>query len=299
MKKYYFSKDKYIEREGRADYECRKEWVDICDGKEVIEGHVVGTPYLATKYWCICNDYGEKKSTQTMKFRCTGYKKGERVFTIGKVYDWSEDSFVSDTGFNFNTKPCPFARGTDPTKWELACWYTFEAVPSETDMKIVITTDGKKTTATLFEGETIVKKAIARCHPKDEFDFETGAKISFERLAETFQKSKQEEKTFVPHLMLYYPSRNYGVIGEPTNYKDAVGRPLFVGDTVEHYRNGKSFGETVIVDAKPDGKYVMGIQIYCNEEEGTTGGWAIVKKRSFKDVKNGEKVYNIIYVKEQ
>ena len=49
-------------------------------------------------------------------------------------------------------------------------------------MKIVITSDEKKTTARLYEGKTLVKSETARCSPADEFDFGIGAKIAFERL---------------------------------------------------------------------------------------------------------------------
>lgn len=48
--------------------------------------------------------------------------------------------------------------------------------------KIVITTDGKITTAKLYDGKKFVKKAKASCSPEDEFNFDTGALIAFSRL---------------------------------------------------------------------------------------------------------------------
>ena len=48
--------------------------------------------------------------------------------------------------------------------------------------KIVITTDGKTTTANLYDGKNVVKTTTAKCSPDDTFDFETGAKIAFDRL---------------------------------------------------------------------------------------------------------------------
>ena len=48
--------------------------------------------------------------------------------------------------------------------------------------KIVITTNGKITNATLYNGDKYVKSATARCNPEDEFNFETGALIAFSRL---------------------------------------------------------------------------------------------------------------------
>ena len=50
------------------------------------------------------------------------------------------------------------------------------------DKKIIITTDGKTTKARFYDGKKLIKEAIARCHPDDEFDFETGVRIAFDRL---------------------------------------------------------------------------------------------------------------------
>lgn len=63
------------------------------------------------------------------------------------------------------------------------------------DNKIVITTDGMETVAKLYDGKKIIKRATAKCSPNDEFNFETGAKIAFERLIEeTLAEEKPIEK---------------------------------------------------------------------------------------------------------
>ena len=59
--------------------------------------------------------------------------------------------------------------------------------------KIVITTDGNKTLARLYENNEVIRTAEAKCSPEDTFEFETGAKLAFERLME-----KKDE--FVPYL---------------------------------------------------------------------------------------------------
>lgn len=61
---------------------------------------------------------------------------------------------------------------------------------------IVITTDGKTTTATMHEGKKVIKAATAKCSEKDTFDFAEGARIAFERLQgrEPFQKEKKPER---------------------------------------------------------------------------------------------------------
>ena len=53
---------------------------------------------------------------------------------------------------------------------------------SKSNQKIVITNDGKTTTAKLYDGKKFVKAAKAMCSPEDEFDIVTGAMIAFSRL---------------------------------------------------------------------------------------------------------------------
>lgn len=50
------------------------------------------------------------------------------------------------------------------------------------DKKIIITTDGRITKARFYDGKKLIKEASTRCHPDDEFDFATGAKLAFNRL---------------------------------------------------------------------------------------------------------------------
>lgn len=64
------------------------------------------------------------------------------------------------------------------------CSYLWSEVHSliPTEQKIVITHDGKTTTATLYEENKKVKTATAKCSPEDTFDFNVGAEIAFNRL---------------------------------------------------------------------------------------------------------------------
>lgn len=61
------------------------------------------------------------------------------------------------------------------------------------DQKIVITTDGRVTKATMYEGKQKVKTAEAKCSPSDTFDFNYGASLALERL--TGQKYGKVETT--------------------------------------------------------------------------------------------------------
>lgn len=60
---------------------------------------------------------------------------------------------------------------------------------------IVITTDGKTTTATMREGKKVLKTAEAKCNADDTFDFAEGARIAFERLQgrDPFPEEKKPE----------------------------------------------------------------------------------------------------------
>ena len=53
---------------------------------------------------------------------------------------------------------------------------------SDSTKKIVITTDGKTTTAKMYDGKSCIKVSESRCCPSDAFDFQTGAEIAFNRL---------------------------------------------------------------------------------------------------------------------
>ena len=56
--------------------------------------------------------------------------------------------------------------------------------------KVVITTDGKTTTAKMYEGKKVLKTAKSQCSPKDTFDFSVGAKLALERLTKKEPKFK-------------------------------------------------------------------------------------------------------------
>ncbi len=82
------------------------------------------------------------------------------------------------------------------------CWnFTDDMLYSaKSENKILITVDGDKTLARLYENNKIIKTAEARCYPEDEFDFETGAKLAFERLFDNVDKAREPKYNakFVP-----------------------------------------------------------------------------------------------------
>lgn len=65
-----------------------------------------------------------------MKVRCTGYKTGERYFTIGNIYEWVDGELRSDNGYKYSS----LAQGEDPAEWSLNDWYTFEKIVDDDEM---------------------------------------------------------------------------------------------------------------------------------------------------------------------
>ena len=65
----------------------------------------------------------------------------------------------------------------------LGVWCKVKCLVKEpSNDKVVITTDGVTTKATLYSKNTKVRTATAKCSPDDEFDFAVGAKLAMERL---------------------------------------------------------------------------------------------------------------------
>lgn len=67
--------------------------------------------------------------------------------------------------------------------FNVECKY-FDLVQPDNKQKVVITSDGKTTTAILYNGKERVKTAKAECSPEDTFSLETGAKLALDRLFE-------------------------------------------------------------------------------------------------------------------
>lgn len=123
---------------------------------------------------------------------CTGYTSNERNFTVGKVYDVKDGIVTCDDGFEYNGRCNRKLRETfDGFKTFFKRWYNFELVVE--CPKIVITSDGKTTTAKKYYPDGRVDVGIAECHPEDTFDFDIGVKVALERLLPEKKTEKVEE----------------------------------------------------------------------------------------------------------
>lgn len=76
--------------------------------------------------------------------------------------------------------------GLDEYRWnyvetEFNAWRKIEK-NQNTSTRCVIISDGKTTTAKMYDGDKLVKESVAKCSPDDEFNLEYGMHLAFHRL---------------------------------------------------------------------------------------------------------------------
>lgn len=119
--------------------------------------------------------------------------------------------------------------------------------------------------------------------------------------------SEDKDTDFEPHLSLQRQegeSVNFGRIGEKTNIRDIAGRALNVGDTVNLYcikDNGRlDFHEEKPIAKDDDSEFVMGIKgVSLTDGVSFDADWVIVLNRRHTEVKDGEIVGSIKYIKSE
>ena len=137
-------------------------------------------------------------------------KKAGNLFTVGEVYNFTNNTIVSDGGFRFGHWD------DDTTLNEINEWfapyYKFELV---VENKIIITTDGKTTNATLYRGD-MKFVGEAYCSPEDKFDFMFGANLAMKRLNEVINPKLKIEIGKKYKLKEFDKVENNFGINEPT-----------------------------------------------------------------------------------
>lgn len=112
------------------------------------------------------------------------------------------------------------------------------------------------------------------------------------------EESEKPVDEFKPYLENH--GTNYGIIGEETPFKDAIGRPLRVGDTVEVYDSDNELrGERAVVSEKFQGAFVMGINLACGTNGEIGYGFKIILKRRHEEIADGETVGCVKYIKSE
>lgn len=92
-----------------------------------------------------------------------------------------DDTMISVLGVPFRGE---FGAEVDPKYFDL--------IEEKQPQKIVITTDGKTTTAVLYNGKQRIKEAKATCAEGDEFNFNYGAALALSRLNGLIAKAKKK-----------------------------------------------------------------------------------------------------------
>ena len=105
-----------------------------------------------------------------------------------------------------------------------------------------------------------------------------------------------EKRRYDPRLVQEDSFSDYGFVGDETPYEDVFGTPLYVGDVVEIFADGKrSLGDSFVVAKSGGAPSIMGICPSCDAKSGTIGdGFSILLKRSYRYVKPGEKHLTIL-----
>lgn len=86
--------------------------------------------------------------------------------------------------------------------------------------KIVITTDGVTTTAKMYCGKTVIKKAEAKCAPGDKFDFEFGARLAMDRLVKDTKSGRTTINDVIDSMTKKQKDTMYYLVGQAIRKKD-------------------------------------------------------------------------------
>lgn len=74
-----------------------------------------------------------EQNNKNYKVRCVGYKRKERYFTIGKVYDVVNGKITNDNGFIYwDPKNYRDYNDVNNVIEYLSAWYEFEMVTDDT-----------------------------------------------------------------------------------------------------------------------------------------------------------------------
>ena len=104
-------------------------------------------------------------------------------------------------------------------------------------------------------------------------------------------------KVFIPHME--WPFGDCGVLGTKTKYKDAVGRELCLGDTVELYdSNAEYLGIYPIIANDDYGQFVLSIAGACDYRTGEIKqGFKVIKACGYESIADGEVIEDVKYIK--
>ena len=216
MKIFSYEKYKRAEKDDRT-------WARESDGHIVRGMEILGTDYICyglnVDAWCI--DYTLKPGD---KVRIAN-KRGEMWNKAGKMDHWMGKVMTVDKVL-YDGRSAEMQESKDENSglnWMfneedfVEVLTAFDhAEPEKTDCHVELHFCERKTTAMLVKDGDIVKTAVARCHPADEYDRGEGAKIAVNRL---FAEMPQYYNGKVVCIATGY---NWWTVGKVYNVVDGV-----------------------------------------------------------------------------
>lgn len=112
----------------------------------------------------------------------------------------------------------------------------------KTNQEIHITTDGKTTYAVLKQDGKVLSRSEAKCHPDDNFDFETGAKIALDRL-EIKKEVDEPKNPFKPGDIVecIFDFKVFGVFPPKGTLGQVIG--TMEQNVLVHWAKGSTYGD--------------------------------------------------------
>lgn len=120
----------------------------------------------------------------------------------------------------------------------------FNLYTKDQPTKIVITTDGKTTTAKMYRGKSVVKVETTKCHPDDRFDFMVGARVAFDRLVGEDEKKEAPKGTLKIEIGKKYKLKDYDKVSN------------HIGFSSENWRELQEEGAVTVRSKDRDGDYL-------------------------------------------
>lgn len=177
------------------------------------------------------------------------FKVGDRVRVTRDICGWPTSGLMGSIsefdGYGFTVKtdvpfPTSLLFGSE-RNWVWCYAKNIERIAPEKPKHpvIVITSDGKTTTATKRLGKKVICTATARCSDDDTFDFNTGAELAFQRLREKEKPVPKEPKILNGRVVCVESHCGWWTQGKIYTAKDGV-----VPDDDGYYHDGfRSIGE--------------------------------------------------------
>ena len=179
------------------------------------------------------------------------------------VYDWGEHSDENDCTYEYE-KDFKLLKETPKNKEE-----------------IHITRKGKEVHAILKKDGKLVKRTVAKCHPSDEFDFETGAKLAMSRLYGAVDEQKNElhsniepSKYKVGDMVLLKTKeeiiKEFGGLRKVSPVclspmEEFLGKPVVLKDPNEQLYNMETFTTKDLKGLAISDQYIKGKIVKCDE----------------------------------